>query len=127
MEEIRDVIAGASVVAVDSLERDTLFAGTGDSKDNAVQSDIYQVVANMVKTAAELGYAAVLDGVLFKYIVVYGLLVDYKKEETVETCKLTLNFVERTSTLHLCNEPIPLTTSFERVTACLDQQVAIRV
>ena len=59
-------------------ERDCLELGSGESKLNTDLRSKWQLLANMVKAAADMAYTAVRSGILFKKIVTYGLLVDCK-------------------------------------------------
>ena len=59
----------------------------------------------MNKCAADVASEALMNGVLFSKINVFGLLVDYNKESVTKVYKLELDFITRNSTLRTCDEP----------------------
>lgn len=115
---------GVSAGLVQPRIVDHLTAGAGDSKDEAAEKDQYQMIANMVKTAADLGFVAANSAVLFETITIYGLLVDYTHRKSLRQYKLVFDFERRSSILHKCDdEAIELTEAFERVTSLLNLAV----
>ena len=102
-----------------------LEAGTGESKISTEEKSQWQLVANMIKTSADMAYGAVKSGKLFKKIVVYGLLVDYTERVTKKVMKLQMDFVARRSFLHVSKhaESLTLEQSFLRVTEIMRQAV----
>ena len=94
-------LMAASVSSIEMEEIDELEAAAGESKMDVKSKNRWQLVAIMVKTAADVTHVAVKSGKLFKRIIIYGLLIDYKERLTKEIMKLTLDFEHRMSSLHI--------------------------
>ncbi len=73
---------GASITANKALEECELTSADGDNKDEVVDYNKHQMLANMNKWAADIAYSAVSDGIL---ITVFGMLVDYKSAKTTKS------------------------------------------
>ena len=74
------------------LENRTLTCTSGDNKNLAQDKHIFQLLANMNKTAADLGVAALKAKVLFNKIIIFGLLVGYEQKSIDRLFKLEMNF-----------------------------------
>lgn len=97
-----------------------LIAASRDCKEQEKASDMFQLIANMNKTAADIGYEAVQNQCLFNKIIVYGLLVDYNKEKITKVYELTMNFVSMRAHLRQAHEAnLDITDGFLRTTSLL--------
>lgn len=84
------------------------------------------MLANVNKTAGDIAYDAVRAHIIFKRIIVYGLLIDYKERHISKIYKVVLDFVNgETTTLESSDkEFLGLTEGFSRVTAIMQQSLA---
>ena len=115
-------------VAFSELDYFEVEAAAGDCKLSSKSSDIWQLIANMVKTAADVAYAAVKQDKLFIKITVYGFLVDYKEAKAKELHKLTFDFKEggQRPTLIKCESgDLQIEDAAERSCALLKQSIAV--
>jgi hypothetical protein len=77
---------------------------SGDCKNYFDESDKNQVLANMMKTAADITVDAVENNKLPSIVTVAGVLVDNKKERVVKIYKLILDYASNKTILYKCDE-----------------------
>ena len=94
-----------------------LVVGTSENGDTGEQDPIPQLLGNMEKVAGNVAYHWLMYGKsgarkAFKYIIVYGLTLDYEKT-TAYTYKLTMDFKIRGSTFLYGERPLHLENGLE--------------
>lgn len=116
-----EIAAGSVSTNASYDDIDCLEAGSGDFKQKAKKGHEWQLVANMIKTASELGYRAIQSGnVLFQNIKITGLLVDYHSQTIKDTAEIVLDFITRSSTLTWgSGDNLEMNDAFKRLQAKL--------
>ena len=109
----------AGVIAEESEPECEPIGGSGECKDKFHVKDEYQLLANMNKTAADIGYAALMKGILFNKITVYGLLVNYCEERISVVYKLEMDFRNSSSDLKRVESPLSITEGIVRTTSLM--------
>ena len=108
----------AGAIKHENYEDDlAVFGLVNQLKNKKKAANLYQLIADMVKVSGDLAVRSVLDGQLFRYIHMYGLLIECDTDQA-ESMKLTMDFQERTTTLVRSSEELNIGQCFERL-ACL--------
>ena len=110
------------------IERSTIAGCSGDSKIDASERHLFQLLANMNKTAADLAYDSLKQGIIFSNMIIYGILVGYEQAGLTKLCELAMDFEKMTSSLKIVDlENMPIKTGFELVTSALKQHSLVPV
>lgn len=122
---------GGAIHAVDLsdpehyVENCTLASSSGDSKNLAEDKHTFQLLANMNKTAGDLGVAALKANVLFNKMVIFGLLVEYDQKSVKKLLKLEVDYEKMKTLLKIVNQTnsLPIQNAFSMVCEAMKQAV----
>lgn len=91
-----------------------------ENKEEAKESDKHQMIANMNKAAAHIGYEAAKANIIFNKITVYGLLINYKAENVKKAYKMVWDLNSVKATLIRSGDiQLEISDGLSRVTSCL--------
>ena len=118
-DQVTAAIVACPDLVDDEEDAGTIIGGVGELKGKRKKWDIYQLLANMVKVSGDLAIKSICEQEnLFKYIKMYGLLIEYKTYKA-EVLELNMDFMRRKSFVMRSQQELAADECFQRLAKLL--------
>ncbi len=123
-KEISTAMLAVANITIEQEDIDCLRAAGGDFKVKYNDSNKWQLLANMLKTASQMCLRAIQAGqVLFESVKVYGLLVDYESKSAKMAACMTLDLVKQNGSVDWAYCQLAIENSFMRLHTAVSQAI----